>query len=644
MSTSAPGFSWSETGVTVPERFARVVARYPEQVAVTDGSLSLTYRRLDERSNLLAAALVSQQGAGSEPIALLCEHDVTAIVAVLGVIKAGKFYLPLDARQPKATLRSQSEDAGALMLLTDAVNRTLADAIAPQGCHVALCDDLIAGGPGTIQHDTSDPPAITADSAAILGFTSGSTGAPKGGLRSHRRLLASGWHHAHHYGLGLGDRIALVFHIAGGGSGADIVAALLTGATLCLFDVRHHNVLALVRWLEADAITFLHCPVPLFRELADLLLDVRPALALHHVMLAGQTVTHGDVELFRRCFPVNTILVVRLAISEAGPVSHFVIGPETSIVTATVPVGYALEGSEILILDAEGAPVMADETGEIAVRGLYVSPGYWRQPEETRVRFTTSGDGGGRQFLTGDLGRMHADGCLEHLGRSDHMVKIRGYRVELGAVEAALRALPSVKEAAVLAHTVTPGDERLVAFIASRGAVQPTSSELRRSLAVALPDYMIPAHFVFMAALPLTSGGKVDRGQLRQHVNLLPRSRPRPGLDAPYVAPASATETEMVAIWADVLGYDLVGIHDRFLDLGGNSILAARIMARVIRAFAVDIPLQALLETPTAVALAALVDEQLANMGNNGDIRQLLAAIEALSDSEAKSLLEGTTT
>lgn len=642
MTSSDEAFAWAETGGTVPQRFAHVVERNPDRIAVTDGQQSMSYWQLDESSGRLAGALIRQWSSESEPIAFLLEHDASAIVAVLGIIKSGKFYLPLDARLPEATTRALLAEADVRLLIADASNGTLAGSVAPRGCRVALIEDMLGGTPDAFQAEPDALPVLTADTPANLVFTSGSTGAPKGVLRSHRRYLASAWHHAHHYGVGVGQRVALVFHIAGGGSNSDISAALLTGATLCLFDVRRHNTRALIDWLVSEAITFLHAPIPLYREIADLLLNggVQPQLQLRHVLLAGQTVTLQDVTLFRQAFPGETQLVVRLASSEAGPISHFVIGPDTPIVTETVPVGYALEGSEILVLDGQGAPLPAGEVGEIAVRGPFVSPGYWRRHEETAARFITSRDGGDRLFLTGDLGRMRADGCLEHLGRNDHMVKIRGYRVELGAVEAALRALPSVQEAAVLSQAVAPGDDRLVAFIASRGAVQPTSSELRKSLALALPDYMIPTQYVFVTALPLSSGGKIDRSQLREQVNQLPRSRPRPGPETPYVAPTNATEARMVAIWAGVLDYDLVGIHDRFLDLGGNSILAARILARVIRAFDVDLPLQVLLETPTAAALAALVDRRLADMRENGDIAELLVSVEALTDSEAARLLE----
>jgi acyl-coenzyme A synthetase/AMP-(fatty) acid ligase/acyl carrier protein len=267
-----------------------------------------------------------------------------------------------------------------------------------------------------------------------------------------------------------------------------------------------------------------------------------------------------------------------------------------------IPGGYALPDKEVLLLDETGREVGADQIGEIAVRSKYLALGYWRRPDLTQAAFIHDPRGGDeRLYLMGDLGVMRPDGCLIHMGRKDFQVKIRGYRVEVAEIEEALLAIDSIKAAVVHARADDAGEQRLVAYVVPAAGVAPTVSELRRALTQTLPDYMMPSAFVFLETLPLSPTGKIDRRALPAP------NHARPALNAPYVAPRTPTESDLARIWAEVLELEQVGVHDDFLDLGGDSLLATRILSRVIQTFRVELSIQALLAAPTVAQMAELI-------------------------------------
>jgi acyl carrier protein len=269
-----------------------------------------------------------------------------------------------------------------------------------------------------------------------------------------------------------------------------------------------------------------------------------------------------------------------------------------------VPVGYAVPDNEILLLNDSGAQVAGDE-GEIAVRTRYVSPGYWRRPDLTADSFFDDpADKQGKIYRTGDLGRMLPDGCLLHLGRKDFFVKIRGYRVELEEIEMMLTEYPGVKEAVVTAWNNNSGDERLVAYVVPKKIPGPNVAEMRRFLKSQLPDYMIPATFISLDALPLTDTLKVDRKALPQSDGL------RPEIAVSYGAPRNWIEEALVTIWAESLELERVGVHDNFFDLGGHSLTATRIIARVVKTFTLELPIRALFDCPTVAEMARVIAQR----------------------------------
>jgi acyl carrier protein len=268
-----------------------------------------------------------------------------------------------------------------------------------------------------------------------------------------------------------------------------------------------------------------------------------------------------------------------------------------------VPVGYPVADKEVLLFDENGREAGPGEVGEIAVRSKYLAVGYWRQPELTRAAFVPDPDGGeARMYFTGDLGVMRPDGCLVHLGRKDFQVKIRGHRVEVGEIEAALARLDAVKAAIVHPQPDRNGEQRLVAYVVPAPGKTALIDELRRELALTLPDFMMPSHFVILEDLPLLPNGKVNRRALP------PPGAERPELPELYVAPRNATEATLATIWSEALEIDTIGIHDRFLDLGGDSLRASRILGRTIDCLGIELSVTDVLQTETIAQMAEMIE------------------------------------
>jgi hypothetical protein len=314
--------------------------------------------------------------------------------------------------------------------------------------------------------------------------------------------------------------------------------------------------------------------------------------------------------------------------TEAGCVACAVVDRSFSFPQKGTPAGFTREQKKVLILDDDGRQLDAGEVGEIAVKSRYLAQEYWKNPELTKRKFLPSSDRSGeRIYLTGDLGLLRPDGFLIHLGRKDFMVKIRGYRVELGEIERALLTHPGIKEAAVVAWEREPGDMSLVAYMVSREGYKLPVDQAAAFLKGQVPDYMVPTAFMFMDSLPLING-KLDRRALPK-----PDGK-RPELSSAYEPPANEIERSLTTIWTKVLAIDRVGVRDDFFNLGGNSLLATRVVSRIRDAFQVEIPLRTLFKKPTITELALLISAMQAEESAQSDASRILAEIESLSEDE----------
>ena len=626
-------FKKEEIEQSIPDRFEQMARLYPDRLAVTTKARSrgLTYEEVNKAANRIARALLDTCGERNEPVPILVEEDEGAIAAILGVLKAGKIYVPLDPSLSEQRIISILDDCQASCIITDSAQQPVARSLWGQHSKLISVDELDRRISGT------DPGlAISPDKLAFILYTSGTTSVPKGVVQNHRNILHSIRAYTNDIHICPDDRLSLLFSLIFHGSVRGLFGALLNGASVHRFDPKRENLQELIAWLMAQEITIYHSTATLFRNFAPMLSGNEQFTKLRIVQLAAESVIPRDVELFKRFFPSSCIFTNRLGTTETGTYLRFQVDTNANLVGQSVPVGYPVDGMHVFLLNDAGKEVGCNEAGEIAVKSRYLSPGYWRKPNLTKANFVPDPNGGDeRMYLTGDMGRMDTDGCFSHLGRKDFQVKIRGFQIDIGEVETILLNHPGIKEVAVMSLETQSGDTRLMAYCVSATKPGPNVSELRRFLQEKLPDYMIPSAFMLLDRMPLTPNGKIDRQALPAPNNV------RPELDAPYFAPRTPLEEHLTEIWAEVLGLDRVGIHDNFFHLGGHSLAATRIVSQVIRNLQLELPLQSLFQLPTVAEMAAVIAEhQGKNLGRE-ELERILTEIESISDEEAQRLLPG---
>jgi amino acid adenylation domain-containing protein len=590
-------FTPEEMEQSILARFERQVACHAERPAVLEDGQALSYADLDRWANRIARALLDRRGPSAEPVGLLIGRAIPMVAAILGTLKAGKVYLPLEPRFPTARLRQIVGAAGVSVVVFDHAHQHLAGEVAPEPTAQIDVECATKEYPGT-------PPAhpVGPDHVCYLLYTSGSTGQPRGVYQNHRNLLHHIREHTNELHIASTDRVALLAPFSAAASIHVLLGALLNGAALYPFDVKEHGAERLAQWLEAQRITLYHSVPAVFRQVAAALGPDQTLPHLRLIRMGGDLVLPGDVELYREHFAPGCILVVSFGASESHTICWRWLDKGTPVPTDVVPVGRPVGGAEVLVQDERGEPVPFGQVGEIAVRSRHLALGYWNDPGRTRASFSGPDEMGRRTWCTGDLGRQLPDGCLVHLGRRDFRVKIRGQAVDLVEVEACLTALAPVREACVIAPPGRDGIPCLVGYVVPAGEGTVNPSALRAELSRTLPDFMVPTVFVRLDALPRTSTGKVDR----QALPAVEESQKR---EREYLAPRTLLEEHVAGLWAEVLGLARVGVHDDFFERGGHSLLAGRLLARVNATFEVDLPLRCLFEAPTVAGLAGAVAE-----------------------------------
>jgi amino acid adenylation domain-containing protein len=590
-------FTKEEVEQSIPQRFERIVRKFPERIAVKTKNNTRTYAELNRAANQVAHTLLAERGDKEEPIVALVDHDANAIATILGVFKTGKTCVPLDPAYHQVRAAHIVEDSRAQLIITNSKNLSLAHELAENARQVINVDDIDA----TILVDRPGV-SISPDTAAYILYTSGSTGQPKGVVQTHRNLLHDVMSFTNSFHICAADRLTLFVSPSGGQGVKTILDAILNGAAVYRWNVKEEGLVNLADWVIAEGISMFNSAPTLCRSFMKTLTGNEEFPKLRLIIVTGEPASASDIELYKKHFSPDCLLVNMFGALEIGRIRVFVIAKETKPAGETVPVGYEIQDNEILLLDANGQEVGSNEIGEIAVRSRYLSPGYWRRPDLTQAKFLPDPDGEERRiYLTGDLGRMMPNGCLEHLGRKDFRVKIRGFSVELEEVEAMIRCHPAVREVVVAARMDESKDSRLIAYIVPEQNHAPTATELRHFLQAKLPEYMTPAAFVFLATLPLSPTGKVDRRALPDP------SKSRPKLDTPYVAPRTPIEERLARIWSEVLSLARIGVDDNFFDLGGHSLAATRVVSEVIKTFQLEIPIKSLLQSPTVSEMAAMI-------------------------------------
>lgn len=607
---------WNNTQATYPSTlihrlFEAQVERTPDAVALVCDGEQLTYAALNRRANQVAHVL-QRLGVGPEtPVGVLLERSPELVIGLLGVLKAGGAYVPLDPTYPQERLAFILADAQVPIVLTQ---QRLLSRLPTQGIKVFCLD-------GNWETPSEAPPLRYTDPEilAYVIYTSGSTGTPKGVCCLHASVVNLLTDFQRREPIMVGEVCSIWTSISFDVSVYEFFAPLIAGGALQLIpeDIRSDST-ELFHWLYTHQVSSAYIPPFMLADFARWLEGKTERPPLHRLLVGVE--------------PIQEQVLVSL--TQSLPGLHIIngYGPTETTICATLydveptfigdrrtPIGRPAQNTSIYILDQHLQLVPVGIPGELYIGGAGLARGYLYRPDLTAERFIPApfgGDRGGRLYKTGDLVRCLPDGNIEFLGRSDHQVKLRGFRIEPGEIEGVLHKHPDVREAVVVAREER-GEKRLVAYVVSHQQSGPSSQELRRFLQERLPEYMVPAVFVSLEAIPLGANGKFDRRALPA-----PEWRTSEREDA-YVAPRTPVEELVAQIWMELLDLPRIGIHEHFFTLGGHSLLVIRVLSRLRETFQVEMPLQRFFEVPTIAALCEAIEEI------------MLAEIMDLSEEEA---------
>ncbi len=589
---------WNDTQTDYPQAtclhqlFEAQVAQTPHAIAVIFDQ-QLTYAALNAQANQVAHYLVRAGVTPGMRVGLYLERSTALVVSLLATLKAGAAYMPIDLSYPQERLAFMFQDAELPFLLTETA---LLDHL-PQGQTEMICIDAqwpsICQEPQANLSLPSEP--CSAENLAYVMYTSGSTGRPKGIGVPHRavtRLVVN----TNYISIEPSDRVAHLSNVAFDAATFEVWGALLNGAKLVILNrevVLHPD--ALAQAIEDRGITTMFVTTALFNQLVREKPDV--FASLKQVLFGGEAVNPHSVRTILNGKPPQRLLHVYGPTESTTFASWYAIDtvPEN---TTTIPIGKPVSNTQVYILDTQLQPVPVGVPGELYIGGAGLAHGYWNRPELTSETFIPNpfcNDPTGRLYKTGDQVRYRPSGDIEFLGRFDHQVKLRGFRIELEEIEAILNQHLSIRETVVVARDLPPGDKHLIAYIIASEPIETDS--LRTYLAKTLPDYMIPSTWVQLDAMPLTPNGKIDQAAL-------PTPTPRVGLEAADGMPQTEAERQIAAIWKAVLQLETVGIHDNFFELGGHSLLITQTHSRLREQGAGNITITDLFRYPTIHALA----------------------------------------
>ena len=587
---------WNATAQTLPPVdsivawFDQQVERTPDNVAVKQGSELLTYRALQQQANRLANWLIGQGVQPGQMVGICVDRSPLMLVAVMGALKAGAAYVPMDSQYPAERLAYMLEDSKAPILLSQRciVERLQASEIDLGKTVTVELDQQ----PAFMQlPDTAPRYAPTGDDPIYVIYTSGSTGKPKGAVVRHAGEINLQQWYIDSLGIKADDRFLLMSAFGFDLTQKNLFAPLLTGGTLVIPQMENYDVDVIATTLQQESITIVNCAPSAFYPLVETSAAAGyPFPALRFAVLGGEPIRMSALQTWLDDSRTRCRIVNSYGPTECTDVVAFHINADSH--AQTLPIGKPVCNTQLYVVDDQQHLLPEGVVGELCVAGNGVGLGYLDRPELTAKVFQPNPFGAGQWYRTGDLVRYWPDGNIEYIGRKDFQIKLRGLRIELGEIEHALRGLNGVQDSLTLVR-----DEQLISYVVAAATLDTNAA--RSQLRTRLPDYMVPAQIVVVPHWPLTPNGKIDRTAL-----------PAPGEEArrPYVAPRTDTEHKLAEIWSEVLGVERVGIHDSFFDLGGHSLVAARAVSKFRQAFDVDIPLRALFELHTIADIAQYLE------------------------------------
>lgn len=589
---------------SVHQLFESQAAQTPNATAVVLGDEKLSYLELNRRSNQLALYL-RRQGIGPESLVGICmDRSLELVIGLLGILKAGAAYVPLDAEYPRSRLSFMLEDASVSLVLTQ--QRTVGSL--PENSPTICLDsewEMIAA-----ESEQNLACEVTADNLAYVMYTSGSTGEPKGVAVVHRNIVRL-VKETNYASFGSDEVFLQLAPVSFDASTFEIWGALLNGASLVMMSPGTPSLDELGETIDQYRVTTLWLTAGLFQLMVDTHLeDLR---GLRQLLAGGDVLSVAHVKRFLDEAP-NCRLINGYGPTEGTTFTCCHPISQGSQIGESIPIGRPIANTQVYILGQGLQPVPVGVTGVLYIGGDGLARGYFKRPELTRERFIANpfvNDPQARLYKTGDLARYLADGTIEFLGRCDQQIKIRGFRIEPGEIETALNQHPGIRECVVTAREDTPGDKRLVAYVVALGNSEIRLSELRDHLKQTLPDHMLPSTLVFLKELPLSPNGKVERAALPSPGN------ERPELDRGFVGPRDEVETRLAQIWEATLNVRPIGVRDNFFDLGGHSLLAVRLFAQIEKLFNRQLPLAILFQAPTIEGLATVLREEPASRSSS---------------------------
>jgi amino acid adenylation domain-containing protein len=603
---------WNSTQADYPrgkcmhELFEQRAAETPEAPAVVCGSLQLTYQELNQKANQLANYL-RKLGAGPDVLVGICMYrSLEMIIGILGTLKAGAAYVPLDPTYPEQRLSSMMGDIDLRVLLTTATTRP----VLPETKIKQICLDSewpqIAGESGE-----NPPAAASVKNLCYVIFTSGSTGKAKAAAVFH-----GGWTNLMHwfvteFNIKPADKVLVISSFSFDITQRSIVMPLIAGAQLHLLASNYFDPALILRTIASQGITRMNCAPSTFYPLVENSSDAFPKLrSLRTLFLGGEAISASRIQTWAESRDCCTEVVNVYGAAECSDVSTFyALKDYKRYVESSVPIGKPIFNTQIYLLDESLNSVSSGASGEICIAGDGVGYGYINDSTLTEEKFVANPFSAGvspRLYRTGDLGRFASDGNLEFIGRVDHQVKLRGFRIDLGDIESTLRQHKEVKEAVVLSKSFSEQDQRLVAFVVPRhrgGSRDQTGSQLRSFLKQRLPEYMVPNDIVMLEEMPLNPNGKTDRNALLSMdiLALGPKAGPE--------EPRTPEERDLAVIFANVLKLERVGIVDNFFDLGGHSYLVTETLGRIADQFHVNLSIFDFLANPKVTDLLKRIEE-----------------------------------